>query len=111
MCEHSRAGAAAIDVARRLAETEDVAVTVVGVAPQAPSGPRCGNSALEYNDAVADSVVRDLERARERLGPVARRASFRLLVAPFYIGALFIGAAIGAAVRIEQRRRRARPRS
>jgi len=34
-----------------------------------------------------------------------------LLVAPFYIGALFIGAAIGAAVRIEQRRRRARPRS
>jgi len=80
VCEHSRAGAAAIDVARRLAETEDVAVTVVGVAPQAPSGPRCGNSALEYNDAVADSVVRDLERARERLGPVARRASFRLLV-------------------------------
>ena len=35
-----------------------------------------------------------------------------LLVAPFYIGALFIGAAIGAAVRIEQRRRRrAGPRS
>jgi hypothetical protein len=30
-----------------------------------------------------------------------------LLVSPFYFGAVFIGAAIGAAVRIEQRRRRA----
>ena len=30
-----------------------------------------------------------------------------LLVSPFYFGALFIGAAIGAAVRIQQRRRRA----
>lgn len=30
-----------------------------------------------------------------------------LLVSPFYIGALFIGAAIGAAIRINQRRRRA----
>ena len=29
-----------------------------------------------------------------------------LLVTPFYWGAIFIGAAIGAAVRIEQRRRR-----
>ncbi len=30
-----------------------------------------------------------------------------LLISPFYIGALFIGAAIGAAIRIHQRRRRA----
>jgi hypothetical protein len=30
-----------------------------------------------------------------------------LLVSPFYIGALFFGAAIGAAIRISQRRRRA----
>ncbi len=30
-----------------------------------------------------------------------------LLVSPFYIGALFFGAAIGAAFRIRQRRRRA----
>ena len=29
-----------------------------------------------------------------------------LLVSPFYWGALFIGAAIGAAIRIQQRRRR-----
>jgi hypothetical protein len=30
-----------------------------------------------------------------------------LLVSPFWIGALFFGAAIGAAIRITQRRRRA----
>lgn len=30
-----------------------------------------------------------------------------LLVSPFYFGALFIGAGIGAAIRIQQRRRRA----
>jgi hypothetical protein len=30
-----------------------------------------------------------------------------LLVSPFYIGALFFGAAIGVAIRIRQRRRRA----
>lgn len=34
-----------------------------------------------------------------------------LLFSPFYLGAIFIGAAIGAAVRIQQRRRRAGPRS
>ena len=31
-----------------------------------------------------------------------------LLVAPFFIGAVFLGAAIGVAIRIEQRRRRQR---
>ncbi len=31
-----------------------------------------------------------------------------LLVSPFYFGALFFGAAIGAAIRIHQRRRRRR---
>jgi hypothetical protein len=30
-----------------------------------------------------------------------------LLFSPFYLGAIFIGAAIGAAIRIQQRRRRA----
>jgi nucleotide-binding universal stress UspA family protein len=82
LCEHGGAGAAAIDVARELAEHEHVTVTVVGVAPQAPSGlrARCGPSAFEFNDAVAESVVQDLECARERLGPTAERVSFRLLV-------------------------------
>jgi nucleotide-binding universal stress UspA family protein len=80
VCEHSRAGAAAIDFARELAEDEHVAVTVVGVAPQAPSGSRCGNSATEFNDAVADSVVQDLEQARAQLGRAAERACFQLLI-------------------------------
>jgi nucleotide-binding universal stress UspA family protein len=80
LCEHSRAGEAAIDLAGELAELEDVAVTVVGVAPRAPSGARCGNSAIEYNEAVADSVTQDLERARARLAGAAARSTFVLLV-------------------------------
>jgi nucleotide-binding universal stress UspA family protein len=80
LCEHSRAGEAAIDLAGELAELEDAAVTVVGVAPRAPSGARCGNSAIEYNEAVADSVTQDLERARARLAGAAARSTFVLLV-------------------------------
>lgn len=80
LCEHSRAGAAAIDFARELAELENATLTVVAVAPRAPSGPRCGNSATEYNAAVAESVAEDLEQARERLAGAAERATFVLLV-------------------------------
>jgi nucleotide-binding universal stress UspA family protein len=78
--EQSRAGSAAIDVARELAERANPALTVAAVAPQAPSGPRCGNSAVEYNEALADSVARDLDEARHRLGPTAERARFVLLI-------------------------------
>ena len=78
--EHSRGGAAAIDLARDLTELEDATLTVVAVAPQAPSGARCGGSAIEYNEVVADSVARDLDHARERLGSVGARAAFVLLV-------------------------------
>jgi len=78
--EQGRAGVATIDLARELAERENVDLTVVGVAPQAPSGPRCGNSATEYNQVVADSVGRDLEQARARLGQAAERAAFVLLI-------------------------------
>ena len=80
LCEHGRAGAAVIDLARELAELERATLTVVAVAPRAPSGARCGNSAVEYNEAIADSVARDLDRARERLGGAAERAAFILLV-------------------------------
>jgi nucleotide-binding universal stress UspA family protein len=78
--EHGRAGEAAIDLARDLAEDDGAALTVVAIAPRAPSGPRCGNSALEYNEAVADSVAHDLEHARERLGAAVASAAFVLLV-------------------------------
>ncbi len=73
--EHSRAGAAAIDLARELAVQGSPGLTVVAIAPRAPSGPRCGNSALEYNEAVADSVAQDLEQAKERLGEPGAAAS------------------------------------
>src|SRR5215475_6500161 len=80
VCEHSRAGDAAIELARDLAETRHAALTLVGLAPRAPSGPRCGNSAVEYNQALADSVARDLDRARERLGGAAGGTTFVLLI-------------------------------
>lgn len=79
--EPGRAGAAAIDLGRELAELEEATLTVVGVAPQAPSGSRCGNSAVEYNEMVVESVARDLDRAGTRLGPaVAARTRFQLLI-------------------------------
>jgi nucleotide-binding universal stress UspA family protein len=78
--ERTRAGAAAVDQARLLAEREHATITVVAVAPRAPSGPRCGNSAVQYNEAVADSVARDLDKAGEQLGQAAERATFLLLV-------------------------------
>jgi K+-sensing histidine kinase KdpD len=66
LCEQGRAGAAAIDLAREFAERRHANLMVVAVAPQAPSGPRCGNSAVEYNEAVAESVAQDLDgRARD----------------------------------------------
>jgi nucleotide-binding universal stress UspA family protein len=78
--EHGRGGVAAIDLARELVERESADLTVVGVAPQAPSGPRCGNSAIEYNEIVVDSVADDLDHAREQLGQAAERAAFVLLI-------------------------------
>ncbi len=80
LCEDGRAGAATIDLARELAEVENATLTIVAVSPQAPSGSRCGNSALDYNQAVADSVARDIDRARERLGEAAQRTKFELLI-------------------------------
>ena len=80
LCEPGRAGDATLAVARELAEVEDAQLTVVAVAPRAPSGSRCGNSALEYNEVVADFVARDLDSARARLGAAAGRARFELLV-------------------------------
>lgn len=78
--EQGRGGAAVVDVARTLAEEHNATLTVVGIAPRAPSGPRCGNSAVEYNQAVADSVAHDLQEARDRLGAGAEFATFVLLI-------------------------------
>ena len=78
--EPGQAGAAALDVARELDLQQGAAVTVVAVAPSAPSAPRCGGSALEFNAAVRDVVADELDQARTRLGHAAGRTSYVLLV-------------------------------
>jgi hypothetical protein len=44
------------------------------------SGARCGNSALDYNLAIQDSVAGDLDHARAWLGEFGARASYELLI-------------------------------
>jgi universal stress protein family protein len=78
--EPGRAGTAAIDCARRLAENDQSTVTVVSVVPQAATGSRCGGSALEYNTMLRETAASELEHARERLGEMADRTAFELLV-------------------------------
>jgi nucleotide-binding universal stress UspA family protein len=78
--EPVRSGAAALELARELAERHGATITVVSVAPQGKSGARCGNSALDYNLAIQDSVARDLDHARAWLEEVGVRASYELLL-------------------------------
>jgi nucleotide-binding universal stress UspA family protein len=78
--EPARAAAAAIELARRMIEHEHAALTVVSVVPQAPSGPRCGGSALEYNRVLRADAEAELEQARAALGEHAPHASFELLI-------------------------------
>jgi hypothetical protein len=78
--ESGAAGAAVIDFARELAEHEQVAITMVGVAPQVQAGPRCGCSPGDYNDAIRDAVALELVQALKRLGDVGDRVAVELLV-------------------------------
>jgi nucleotide-binding universal stress UspA family protein len=78
--EPGPAGTAALDLARELDLQERASLTVVAVAPTAPSGSRCGGSAVEYNTVIRETVADDLDRARERLGPASGRADYVLLV-------------------------------
>jgi nucleotide-binding universal stress UspA family protein len=78
--EAGRAGVAAVEQARELAEREGATVTVVSHAPQAPRMRGCVPSANDYNAAVRDSVARDLARAEELLWSIGSRADCRLLV-------------------------------
>ena len=78
--EPARSGMATLSLARALGEREGATLTVVGVAPQGMSGPRCGNSARDYNLAVQDSVAGDLAHARAWLGEFGVRASYELLI-------------------------------
>jgi nucleotide-binding universal stress UspA family protein len=78
--ESGPAGAAAIDVARELAEQERATVTVVTIAPQVEAGLRCGISPGDYNSAIRDAAARELAQARTRLGDIGRRTAFELLI-------------------------------
>jgi nucleotide-binding universal stress UspA family protein len=78
--EPARSGAAALELARELVERQGATLTVVSVAPQGMSGARCGNSPIDYNLAIQDSVVGDLDRARARLEEFGARASYELLI-------------------------------
>ena len=78
--ETGRAGTAALELARQEALHSPDTVTVVSVAPAAPSWSRCGNSALEFNEIVRETVAKELEQAREQLATLGERASFQLLI-------------------------------
>jgi nucleotide-binding universal stress UspA family protein len=77
--ETGRAGTAALDLARGLADREHASVTVVCVAPQVPC-PRCGGSALDYNSMLREEVAKDLEQAREHIREIAGHTDFELLI-------------------------------
>ena len=77
--EPGRAGAAALDAARQLGVDEDGQLTVVCVAPHAPSASRCEGPAHAYNDELVDATLADLRAARQQLGDSARTATFALL--------------------------------
>jgi hypothetical protein len=78
--ESGRGGGAALDLGRELALAQPTELTVVCVAPQATSGARCGNSALDYNNVLAETTAKDLDRACERLAGFGVAASYELLL-------------------------------
>jgi hypothetical protein len=78
--EPGRTGSAALDLAGRLVGGDGSALTVVALAPQ-DTRICCGaGSAIDYNRAVCEAVEAELRQARELLGDVGSRASFKLLV-------------------------------
>lgn len=78
--EPGRGGGVALEEARELALARPTALTVVCVAPQAMSGARCGNSALDFNRAVADDAAKDLDEACGRLAAAGVGAEYQLLI-------------------------------
>lgn len=80
LLETGAAGAAAIELARALAVRRDSSLTVVSVVPQASGGPRCGNSAREFNTIVMEQVAAELGQARAHLGDAAQDVRFELLI-------------------------------
>jgi hypothetical protein len=78
--EHGRSGAAALDAARQLIESDGPALTVAAVAPQ-DRAMWCGaTSAMDFNSAVQAAAREELDEARELIRPWAALAAFKLLV-------------------------------
>lgn len=78
--EHGRSGEAALRAAAERAEAGDE-LSVVTLAPQAKPSRCCGGGgAGPYNCAVRDAAAAELAEARELLGALAGRATFRALV-------------------------------
>jgi hypothetical protein len=116
--ECGRGGDAALELAAAQALAQPTALTVVCVAPQGMSGSRCGNSALEYNQVVAESTAEDLRSARQRLADLGVTASYELLIegadrspVPFRVLADFAAAGGFELVLLPARRRQLRTRS
>lgn len=78
--EPGRAGATALNLASRIGDAENAAVSVIGVVPHATSGSRCGNSALDYNAMIIDVVAADVAQACEQLRAAGVDASSEVLI-------------------------------
>jgi hypothetical protein len=80
VCREGRAGDAALREAAELA-AGGAALVVVSLAPQSSTAKCCkGNGAGPYNCAIRDLSREELDHAREVLGTLAGRASYKTLM-------------------------------
>ena len=77
--EPGASGSRTLDQARELIQAHDGQLTVVTVAPRDTRVRGTGVSARDYNDAVRDSAQRELDEARELLGPLAEPIVFEVV--------------------------------
>lgn len=80
--EPGRGAAVTLDLARDLAEHESAKLTVLNVAQATTKGGQCcGMSSLrEYNQVIRDATAEELREAHTRLGPIADRVTFQMLI-------------------------------
>jgi hypothetical protein len=78
--ERGTSGSTAIDHARELTDGQAGQLTVVTVVTKDTRVRGTGVSARDYNEAVRDSALRDLDEARRLLGSLAERTVFEVVV-------------------------------
>jgi hypothetical protein len=78
--EQGAPGSLALSQARGLIQAQAARLTVVALAPKDTRVRGCGVSALDYNEAVHDSALRELDKARGLLGPLAEQTVFEVVV-------------------------------